>query len=661
MQLDFQNRYNQWMAGVQDTSFFPHSAICKIRRDDDGRSGTGFYIGPNHVLTAAHVVEGTNSLTIIPGKNGGADLSGPFGNYRVWSSNWTIHPSRTLANHDFDLAVITVPDPPPAGYYFGILEELRQSLPSSIIVCGYSSTSTQHPDVTAAIDRNRQHLDGDQIRLVENETFQYNLQTLGGASGGPVYYAWARDDEERQVCVVELHLVGVHVSSFSSTLNSGCRLTDAKIRWIRSVMGPTLSLGAEPQPTGARAQSDESYSEAPADYEDDGPGIEGGIPDDDETAIVSAQAYSRALDETPDYPQATRFAPAAPVNYRHWRTTRTIRRVVIHINDGGTKVSGTVRWFQNPNQRNRRNEPIHVSAHYVVGQDGEVVQTVRNNDQAWHANSANRDSIGIEHIANPRGLVPSEAEYCASAALVRWLCDTYNIPIDREHILGHSEADTRTTHTDCPNSVWNWEYYMQLVQSATCAPQAQAAALAEDTFDPELPPPPPPRARALDAGATATVVTFVAGVAIDKITNNKGDISWILDQFNGLKHPNDVVPNPIPPFRNAQNIRLEGWPWVQNLITDRISAAFEVNWQYNGKSLGNIRIANVGTNDAFGWGLDVEARIMNDSIVHPGGVAGLLIAFNHRFTRPIGSDAIAVTELHLFGDGTYSSTSRWEQ
>ncbi len=851
MQLDFQNRYNQWIAGVPNTSFFPHSAICQIVRDDGG-AGTGFYIGPNHLLTAAHVVEGATSLTVIPGKNGGADLSGPFGNYRVWSSNWTIHPSRTVGSQDFDLAVISVPDRPPAGYYFGILEELRQSLPSSIIVCGYSAESKTHPHVNTTIDPNRQHLDGDRIRLVDDETFQYNLQTLAGASGGPVYYAWAREDEQRQMSVVELHLVGVHVAAFSGTLNNGCRLTDAKIRWIRSVMGPTLSLGTEPQPARARAQSNESYSinwdeveaipqptgkscwaasgamvvgwrdrvslnpetvariagsttatglnpaevgkfandlglvfenpqcytiegfrqlldssgplwvaaevpglhaivvtgmysdgapdgsdtfvritdpwdritgtpgapgaylpthntgsryilswqdflreyegagsrsyinlqilhaggtngrqpsrsgatgyamEAPAEYEDDGPGIEGGIPDD-ETGTASAQAYSRALNETPEYPQASRFAPAAPVNYRRWNTTRTIRRVVIHINDGGTKVSGTVGWFQNPNQRNRRNEPITVSAHYVVGQDGEVVQMVRHNDQAWHAGSANRDSIGIEHIANPRGLVPSEAEYCASAALVRWLCDTYNIPIDRTHILGHSEADTRTTHTDCPNSVWNWDHYMQLVQSATSAPQAQAAALAEDTPAPELPPPPPPRARALDGGATATVVTFVAGVAIDKITNNKGDISWILDQFNGLKHPNDVVPNPMPPFRNAQNIRLEGWPWIENLLTDRISAAFEVNWQYNGSSLGNIRIANVGTNDAFGLGLDVEARIMNDSIVHPGGMAGLLITFNHRFSRPIGSDAIAVTELHLFGDGTYSSTSRWEQ
>jgi hypothetical protein len=333
---------------------------------------------------------------------------------------------------------------------------------------------------------------------------------------------------------------------------------------------------------------------------------------------------------------------------------------VIHINDGGSKVSGTVGWFQNPHQRNSRNEPITVSAHYVVGQDGEVVQMVRHNDQAWHAGSANRDSIGIEHIANTRGLMPSEAEYCASAALVRWLCDTYNIPIDRTHILGHSEADPRTTHTDCPNAVWNWDYYMQLVQSATCAPQAQAAALAEDTSDPVLPPPPPPRARAMDGGVLATLGTTIGGVLIQQITSKAGDISWTLDQFRGLKHPNDIKPDPMPTFRDVPTIRLDNWPYMKSAIGDRIQAKFSVDWQVNGLSLGNVRIGNIGTNDAIGWGLKVEAKIMDDNILY-SGAAALRVNFNFLFTHTLGSDSIAVVELHLFADGTYSSTSRWEQ
>jgi N-acetyl-anhydromuramyl-L-alanine amidase AmpD len=145
---------------------------------------------------------------------------------------------------------------------------------------------------------------------------------------------------------------------------------------------------------------------------DDGPGIEGPIPDEE----AEAQALGA---ESPEYPQASRFEPAANSNYRQSTKERTIRRIVIHITDGGRNINGTISWFKNPAAK--------VSAHYVIGQDGEVVQMVRHNDVAWHASRANSDSIGIEHVANTRGLMPSEDEYAASTALVSWLCDQCGI------------------------------------------------------------------------------------------------------------------------------------------------------------------------------------------------------------------------------------------
>lgn len=171
------------------------------------------------------------------------------------------------------------------------------------------------------------------------------------------------------------------------------------------------------------------------------------------------------------YPQVSRFVPAR--YFTRPARPRQINRIVIHITDG-TTTNGTVFWFRDmlgPDGRpavDRRGRPIKSSAHYVVGQDGEVVQMVRDSDIAHHAHNANADSIGIEHVArarNPR-LVPSQAQYCSSADLVRWLCARYNIPMDRIHILGHSEADPDTTHTDCPNSVWDWNRYMALVTGA---------------------------------------------------------------------------------------------------------------------------------------------------------------------------------------------------
>jgi len=175
---------------------------------------------------------------------------------------------------------------------------------------------------------------------------------------------------------------------------------------------------------------------------------------------------------------------------------------------------------------------------------------------------------------------------------------------------------------------------------------------------------PPPKARARAMGETspgASAAIRIGGVLLSRIVNNQGDVSWDLDQLNGIKHPNDQAPANPAPFRDAPTIRLTGWPTAGGLIDD-IAADFSVDWQFNGRSLGNVRIGNIGVNDAIGWGLSVRAQIMDDNILYsPNNCAALRVRLYYRFTRSIGSDVIAVTDLHLFGDGTYEQSSRWEQ
>ena len=238
--------------------------------------------------------------------------------------------------------------------------------------------------------------------------------------------------------------------------------------------------------------------------EDDAYGIEGPIPDDEATAQAQA-LRSRAMEApAPDFPGASRFVPAHPSNYRTVTAPREVDQIVIHITDGGSRITGTIGWFQNPNQRNARGQPIHVSAHYVVGRDGEVVQMVRDNDVAWHASSANGHSIGIEHVANTRGLLPTEEEYRGSAALVSWLCGQYGLPLDRSHVLGHAEADPHTSHTDCPNAVWDWDHYMDCLREAAGAASSAPAPTAQGLG--RAAPRPPQRARARTAYAHAQEV-----------------------------------------------------------------------------------------------------------------------------------------------------------
>lgn len=168
----------------------------------------------------------------------------------------------------------------------------------------------------------------------------------------------------------------------------------------------------------------------------------------------------------PDYPSAAGFIPA---KYFRARRDGKINKIVIHITDGQPDHRRTARYFSDPSNDGK---PVYASAHYVVGQKGEVLQMVQHKYAAYHASSANDTSIGIEHSARtpkewgPKdpGLMPTPEQYRGSARLVRWLCDQYGIPMDRQHIQGHCEADPTTSHTDCPNGVWDWDGYMKLVR-----------------------------------------------------------------------------------------------------------------------------------------------------------------------------------------------------
>jgi hypothetical protein len=196
----------------------------------------------------------------------------------------------------------------------------------------------------------------------------------------------------------------------------------------------------------------------------DARGLEEGR-DDASDPTDRGQGLLRDLGTDTDYPGASRFLPARAGHYRTLATPRQIERLVVHITDSPT-TAGATSWFRSP-----ANTGL-TSAHYLVGQDGEVIQMVHDADIAHHAGAANRDSIGIEHVAESAAsaarhgrseLRPSDSEYAASAALVAWLCDTYGIPRDRDHILGHSEVEPGTTHAGCPSSAWDWDHFMSLV------------------------------------------------------------------------------------------------------------------------------------------------------------------------------------------------------
>jgi len=135
---------------------------------------------------------------------------------------------------------------------------------------------------------------------------------------------------------------------------------------------------------------------------------------------------------------------------------RSIDRIVIHITQGS--FASAIGWFKMKSSK--------VSAHFLVSRAGEVVQMVKLQNVAWHATPYNTRSIGIEHEGyfNYKGKTTefTKEQYMASAALVKELARKYNIPLDRDHIIGHREVPKVTK--SCPGYNWDWDYYMSLLR-----------------------------------------------------------------------------------------------------------------------------------------------------------------------------------------------------
>ncbi|MEU8568138.1 N-acetylmuramoyl-L-alanine amidase, partial [Streptomyces pathocidini] len=160
------------------------------------------------------------------------------------------------------------------------------------------------------------------------------------------------------------------------------------------------------------------------------------------------------------------FGDADPPDYGNHdladRGSQDIEYIIIHDTEGAW--NGVLKMVQ---------DPAYVSWQYTLrSSDGHIAQHVRNRDVAWHAGNwyTNAKSIGLEHegfLASPDAWY-TEAMYRSSARLVRYLSEKYDIPLNRQHILGHDNVPGPTAktisgmHTD-PGPYWDWAHYFELL------------------------------------------------------------------------------------------------------------------------------------------------------------------------------------------------------
>lgn len=129
--------------------------------------------------------------------------------------------------------------------------------------------------------------------------------------------------------------------------------------------------------------------------------------------------------------------------------------IIIH-HTAQDSIQQTIKTFTMPQTK--------VSAHYVIGDDGKVIQMLNDYLRAWHAGigswGKNKDinsaSIGIELDNN--GSEPfSEAQITSLMALLSKLTKQYDIP--KENILGH--ADIAPSRKKDPSPLFPWKTLAQ--------------------------------------------------------------------------------------------------------------------------------------------------------------------------------------------------------
>ena len=176
---------------------------------------------------------------------------------------------------------------------------------------------------------------------------------------------------------------------------------------------------------------------------------------------ASPQAATSAT-ATTDYPPAV-WVPASGSNYSVANRAHDYPVDMIVIHDIEGSYGSAIQMFQDPARK--------ASANYVVSYKGQITQMVREKNIAWHAGNwdYNTRAIGIEHegFAWISGLY-TNAEYVASAKLAASICSRWGVPMDRQHVIGHSQVPDPNHpglfggadhHTD-PGPYWNWTYYL---------------------------------------------------------------------------------------------------------------------------------------------------------------------------------------------------------
>jgi hypothetical protein len=159
------------------------------------------------------------------------------------------------------------------------------------------------------------------------------------------------------------------------------------------------------------------------------------------------------------------------------------------------------------------------------------------------------------------------------------------------------------------------------------------------------------------AAAAAEAAAAIAGVSVQRVVENVGDLTIAHESWNGMKYPPGVqrgneqtTPKQIP---------LAG-PRYDAYGFDTIFCDLIVDFEYDGRGVGKVATRAGKRSDAVGKGLVVNMHIVDDARTFTGGTggtsqtfAGIRITLEYSFTQVIADDIVVHAEVMLYGNGDY--------
>lgn len=126
-----------------------------------------------------------------------------------------------------------------------------------------------------------------------------------------------------------------------------------------------------------------------------------------------------------------------PVNEysRPGETLPEVRDIFVHYTaNPGTSAAQNRSYFEQQKDMHEAS----VSAHFIIGYDGEIIQCVPLNEIAYAVQTRNYDSVSIECCYKAADGSFTQETYDSLISLLAWLTDAYGL--DTDHILRHYDC-----------------------------------------------------------------------------------------------------------------------------------------------------------------------------------------------------------------------------